>query len=195
MQPAKRRLLLVSYTLISAWIACFALVSATTQAVAPDHPSTCVDSDQGSGARYRICMPEFWNRDLVVYAHSYVKPGEPVAVPEAQLTIGGVSIAEVVTAWGYAFAVSSYRRNGLAILEGVDDLVELVSIFSEQYGEPDRVILVGASEGGAITVLGVERHPDVFDGGRALCGPNGDFQRQIDYFTGFRAVFDSFFQA
>src|SRR5690606_15644346 len=56
-----------------------------------------------------------------------------------------------------------------------------------------RVILTGASEGGAVTALGVERRPDVFDGGLALCGPYGNFQRQVDYFTDFRAVFDVFF--
>ena len=160
----------------------------------PSAPFACVDGDQPSGARYRICMPNaFWNGDLVVYAHAYVKPGEPIAIPEDQLFIGGVSLPDVVTGQGYAFAVSSFRRNGLAVLEGIDDLVELVEIFEAGYGEPDRVILTGASEGGAVTTLGVERRPDVFDGGLALCGPNGDFQRQVDYFTDFRAVFDVFF--
>lgn len=194
---AKHSALLIVLAGLLAFIACAGLLGATAQAATPATPHTpmaCVDGDQPSGARYRICMPNaFWNGDLVVYAHAYVKPDGPIAIPEDQLTIGGVSIADVVTGQGYAFAVSSYRRNGLAILEGIDDLVELVDIFQASYGEPDRVILTGASEGGAVTVLGVERRPDVFDGGLALCGPYGDFQRQVDYFTDFRAVFDHFF--
>ena len=194
MYTTKRSALLIVLAVAMACVACAGLIGATAQAATPDTPLACVDGDQPSGARYRICMPNaFWNGDLVVYAHAYVKPGQPVAIPEDQLTIGGVSIADVVTAQGYAFAVSSYRRNGLAILEGIDDLVELVDIFRAEHGEPDRVILTGASEGGAVTVLGVERRPDVFDGGLALCGPYGDFQRQVDYFTDFRAVFDHFF--
>jgi hypothetical protein len=30
---------------------------------------------------------------------------------------------------GYAFATTTYRQNGLAILEGVDDIRELVAAF------------------------------------------------------------------
>ncbi|HAJ37244.1 MAG TPA: hypothetical protein DCL15_16360 [Chloroflexi bacterium] len=160
----------------------------------PTAPLACEDGDQPSGARYRICLPAgFWNGDLVVYAHGYVSPNAPVGLPEDQLTIGGVAIADVITLQGYAFAASSYRRNGLSILEGIDDLVELVDLFAARHGAPHRVLLTGVSEGGAITVLALERHPEVFDGGLALCGPYGDFQRQVDYFTEFRTVFDYFF--
>ena len=169
--------------------------SAQAQAPAPPAaPLACEDGDQPGGARYRICLPAgFGNGDLVVYAHGYVSPNAPVGLPEDQLTIGGVAIADVITLQGYAFAASSYRRNGLSILEGIDDLVELVDLFTARHGAPRRVLLTGVSEGGAITVLALERHPEVFDGGLALCGPYGDFQRQIDYFTDFRTVFDYFF--
>ncbi|HQY94875.1 prolyl oligopeptidase family serine peptidase [Caldilinea sp.] len=164
------------------------------QPLLPQAPLACSDGDQPSGAVYRICMPSAnWNGDLVIYAHGYVKPSAPIAIPEDQLVIGGFPIADLITAQGFAFATSSYRRNGLSILEGVDDLLELVDIFAAQHGQPDRIILTGVSEGGAITVLALERHPDVFDGGMALCGPYGNFQRQIDYFTDFRAVFDFYF--
>jgi pimeloyl-ACP methyl ester carboxylesterase len=164
------------------------------QGLLPQAPLACSDGDQPSGAVYRICMPSAtWNGDLVIYAHGYVKPSAPIAIPEDQLVIGGFSIADLITAQGFAFATSSYRRNGLSILEGIDDLLELVDIFAAQHGQPDRIILTGVSEGGAITVLALERHPDVFDGGMALCGPYGNFQRQIDYFTDFRAVFDFYF--
>lgn len=164
------------------------------QALLPQAPLACSDGDQPSGAVYRICMPSAdWNGDLVIYAHGYVKPSAPIAIPEDQLVIGGFPIADLITAQGFAFATSSYRRNGLSILEGIDDLLELVDIFAAQHGQPDRIVLTGVSEGGAITVLALERHPDVFDGGMALCGPSGNFQRQIDYFTDFRAVFDFYF--
>jgi len=162
--------------------------------ISPASPLACIDDVQPSGAKYRICLPATgWNGDLVVYAHGYVAPTRPIEIPEDQLTVAGVSIADIVTSAGYAFAATSYRRNGLAIREGIDDLVELVGIFAQQHGEPDHVILAGVSEGGVITVLALEERPDVFDGGLALCGPYGDFQRQVDYFEDFRSVFDAFF--
>jgi hypothetical protein len=39
----------------------------------------------------------------------------------------------------------------------------------------------------------VERHPEVFSGGLAGCGPIGDYRRQVDYVGDFRAVFDHYF--
>ncbi len=38
----------------------------------------------------------------------------------------------------------------------------------------------------------MERFPDEFAGGLAMCAPNGDFAAQIDYFGDFRVVFDHF---
>ena len=154
------------------------------------------DGLQESGAVYRICMPFFppWNGDLVVFAHGYVSPTEAVGIPEDQMTLpGGITLASIANSLGYAFATTSYSVNGLAVLEGVADLVDLVEIFTAEKAAPDRVYLIGGSEGGLITTLAVEQHPDVFDGGLAMCGPYGDFGRQINYFGDFRVVFDYLF--
>lgn len=154
------------------------------------------DGVQPGGAIYRICMPApgEWNGDLVVYAHGYVDVTEPIAIPEDQLEIeGSLSLPDIVTSLGYAFATTSYRVNGLAVREGLEDLTDLVRIFRETHGAPRRVYLVGASEGGIITALAAERHADVFDGGLAACGPVGDFRSQINYWGDVRVLFDYFF--
>lgn len=155
------------------------------------------DGLQESGAVYRICMPTVipWNGDLVVYAHGYVSPTEPVGIAEDWMTVPGTSmtIDQVANSMGYAFATTSYSTNGLAVLEGIADLVDLVDIFTAEKGEPDKVYLIGGSEGGLITALAVERYPGVFDGGLAMCGPYGDFGHQINHFGDFRVVFDYFF--
>ncbi len=153
------------------------------------------DGVQDSGAIYRICMPTGpWNGDLVVFAHGYVSPFEPVGIPEDQLTLpDGTSIVDMITGMGYAFATTSYAYNGLAIPQGVADVTDLVNIFSQTKGEPIHVYLTGPSEGGLVTVLGAEQHPDVFDGALSTCGPIGNFQKQTDYFADFRVVFDYFF--
>lgn len=152
------------------------------------------DGLQASGAVYRICMPDTWNGSLVVYAHGYVAFNEPVAIPADQLTLpDGTSIPGVVNALGFAFVTTSYSTNGLAVPEGIDDLTDLVGIFAATHGRPARVYLVGVSEGGLITALSVERHPEVYDGGLAACGPIGNFRQQINYNGDFAVLYDYFF--
>ena len=161
-------------------------------AVAPS--ATCdLDGNQTSGAIYRICVPDQWNGDLIVYAHGYVSPTAPIGIPEDQINIGGNSIIDLVNLLGYAFATTSYSTNGLAVQEGIADIVDLVDIFESQYGEPAHIYLTGVSEGGIITALTIERYPQKFDGGLAMCGPYGDFAQQINYFGDFRLIFDYYF--
>lgn len=157
-------------------------------------PMACKDGLQESGATYRICMPSTWNGKLLVYAHGYVAPNRPLGIPEDQQGVAGSpTVDQLANGLGYAFVTSGYRTNGLAIQEGIADLVDAVAIFTAQQAEPTQVLLVGISEGGAITALALERHPEIFAGGLAMCGPYGNFQRQINYFGDFRAVFDYFF--
>lgn len=154
-------------------------------------------SHENSDAVYRICTPPWWwpsNGDLVIWAHGYVDETRPVEIPEDQLCLGdGLCIPDLVNYLGYDFATTSYAVNGLAVVPGILDIVELVDLYTAQHGAPGRVYLVGASEGGLITTLAVEQYPDVFDGGLATCGPIGDFAGQINYLGDFRAVFDYFY--
>ena len=42
------------------------------------------DGTQPSGAIYRICLPDApmpWNGQVVVYAHGYVDPTQPIGLP------------------------------------------------------------------------------------------------------------------
>ena len=153
------------------------------------------DAVQGSGSIYRICMPpaEQYNGILVVWAHGFQDAGTPVGIPEDQLCIGDFCIPEVVNALGFGFATNSYSKTGLAIQQGKNDIIDLVSIYAAKKGRPQKVFLVGASEGGIITALAVEQRPDIFAGGLAACGPVGNFPLQINYFGDARATFNYFF--
>ncbi|NOX36914.1 MAG: hypothetical protein GXO78_05180 [Calditrichaeota bacterium] len=179
------------------------MVSCSQQPVAPDADRaisgpgvlevaasgyTCEEGVQRSGALYRICMPEEgWNGDLFVFAHGYVAPNKPLELGDDS------ELVELVTGMGYAYATTTYSKNGLAVKQGVEDVTDLVAVFTARHGEPRYTYLVGGSEGGIITTLAVEKYPDVFDGGMSLCGPVGDFRKQVDYFGDFRVVFDYFF--
>ena len=155
------------------------------------------DGTQTSGAVYRICMPPSWwyNGDLVIYAHGYVAPYEPVAIPEDQLCLqdNGPCLPDIINVLGYGFATTSYSTNGLAVQQGVADVVDLVNVFAQTHGQPNHVYLVGVSEGGLVTALTTEQYPNIFDGVVAACGPVGDFRYQVNYFGNFRAVFDYFY--
>ena len=168
-----------------------------TGQVLAEEGDPCIYGVQTSGAVYQICLPADgtdWNGDLVVYAHGYVAYNQPVAIPQDQLSFpDGTSIPVLVTGLGYAFATTSYRENGLAPLTGLEDVVDLVAIFKAAHPETRRVFLIGPSEGGWVTALGIERYPDVFSAGLSLCAPVGDFPRQINYWGDFRVVFDTFF--
>jgi hypothetical protein len=71
-------------------------------------PLACEEGTQATGALYQICMPTSWNNELIVYAHGYVAPGSPLAIPaEAS------QIATVANALGYAFATTiQHQRPG-----------------------------------------------------------------------------------
>jgi pimeloyl-ACP methyl ester carboxylesterase len=150
---------------------------------------------QSSGSIYRICMPADgdYNGRLVIWAHGFQDAGTPVRIPEEQLEFGGFKIWEIVNEMGFGFATNSYSKTGLAVLQGMDDLVDLVGIYARQKGRPRAVYLVGASEGGIITALLTEQRPDLFRAGYALCGPVGDWPFQMKYFGDARATFQYFF--
>ncbi len=156
-------------------------------------PGPCVDGVLPGGALSRICVPlSGWNGDLIVFAHGYVAFNEPLGFYNLELP-DGTSLPSLVQSLGYAFATTSYRRNGLAILEGVDDVRALVAEFVRTQGQPGTTYITGASEGGAVTALSAERSADIFDAGLSLCGPIGDFRRQINYWEDFRVLYDYFF--
>ncbi len=153
------------------------------------------DGVQASGSVYRICMPapEDYNGRLVIWAHGFQDAGTPVQIPEGQLAFGDVSLPELMNNLGFGFATNSYSKTGLAVRQGMEDILDLVAIYSNEEGAPLKVYLTGASEGGIITTLLVEQNPGVFDAGVAACGPVGDFAYQINYFGDARATFEYFF--
>jgi len=148
---------------------------------------------QESGSEYCIVMPEVYNGRLVIWAHGFQDAGTPIGIPLDQLCFDGVCTYDILTSMGFAFATNSYSDTGLAVVEGTRDIVDLVNIFTDFYGSPERIYLIGASEGGLITTLLTEDYPDIFDAGYALCGPIWDFRYQIKYLGDARVIFEYFF--
>ena len=153
----------------------------------------CVAGVQSSGALYELCLPEGDGPPgtLVVYAHGFVFPQRPLALPTTE---GGINVREFVTGQGLAYAATSYYANGLVVPEaGSEDLRELIAAYSNLYGTPDRVLLLGFSNGALIATHTIEQHPADFDGAFASCGPVGSYAREVDYLADIYVVFDHFF--
>ena len=61
------------------------------------------------------CIPPNWNGQLVLYAHGYVPPQFALALPVDELTVDGTFVPNVLLAQGFAFATTSFHKNGVAI--------------------------------------------------------------------------------
>lgn len=151
----------------------------------------CTDGT-AEGSLTRVCFPAEWNGDLIVYAHGYVEPQAPLAVPVN--LIGDTPLEDIVNALGYGYATTSYRANGLVADAAVADVAAVEELVRRSVRpDPARVYLVGVSEGALVATLAIERESDRYTGALAACGPIGDFARQIDYLNDVRVVFDHLF--
>ena len=141
------------------------------------------------------CIPPDWNGQLVIYAHGYVAPQLPLALPVTELTVDGTFVPNIILAQGFAFATTSFHKNGVAIEEGSEDITKLLQYFKSLVppGSLKNVYLIGGSEGGLVAVRLFERFQGKYDGTLALCAPLGGSADFIKYAYDFRVVFDYFF--
>ena len=181
-------------------------ISPALQVQAQTDPGCLYSGEHSNGALYCITMPPpappygMWNGDLVIFAHGYVAVNEPLAIPWSQMSFSDgqgnvITMPFLVNSMGYAFATTSYSRNGLAVIQGLADVRELAALFKAQFPSTQHVYLIGASEGGLVTTQAIEKAPLEFSGGLALCGPIGNFRSQINYWGDFRVLYDYFFPA
>lgn len=188
---------------MSRWInACLVFLLAlvflpAVPAQAQSNPDCDFYGTHSNGALYCVTMPPFWAGDLVIFAHGYVAVNEPLDIPWSQMTFvndagGAIYMPDIINDMGFAFATTSYSENGLAVQQGIEYILDLIRVFEGLVGKPAHVYLVGASEGGLVTTLAVERYPDSFSGGLATCGPIGSFTGQANYWGDFRVLFDYF---
>jgi pimeloyl-ACP methyl ester carboxylesterase len=161
-----------------------------------------VDNGIINGAAYSIRIPNNWNKTLVIYAHGYRlkanRPGEPEdhnAYP-APTPLDWPALPEMeqfLLSKGYALAGSSYKQNGFAVEEGIEDTKALAHYFKDRYGKADRTIVLGFSMGGLIGAALMEKDSD-FDGGILLGGLVSGTPLTIDRaMIDFAATYDAAF--
>jgi pimeloyl-ACP methyl ester carboxylesterase len=136
-----------------------------------------------NGAGFRIEVPSNWNGDLVLYAHGFRG-----SAPEAlELTVSNPRIREYLITHGFAWAASSYSKNGYDVKQGVKDTHALGTRFRGLFGNPRRTYITGHSMGGHVTGVAIEQYPQVYAGALPMCGVMGDSEL-FDFFLDFGVV-------
>lgn len=151
---------------------------------------TQVTGEIGAGAKYAFFVPAEWNGDLVLYAHGYIDPALPVALPTADQI---EPFRDVLLGLGYAVGYSSFSRNGLAVKEGTRETGQLRGLFVSYFSSPARVYLTGHSLGGLVSLNLIEKFPAYYDGALPMCGTIGGSQAAVDYVGHLRVLFDLFY--
>jgi pimeloyl-ACP methyl ester carboxylesterase len=175
----------------------FTLVAASAPVFA-DHSPLAIDEEIGvkNGAEYAMFLPAAWNGRLVLYAHGFIDPEAPIALPDVAPPDVAPWVAELRESFlgaGFAVAYSSYAENGWAVKDGSERTHELRDLFMTRFGVPSRVYVMGRSLGALITVLLGEQFPGDYAGTLALCGPVGGGRLETDYVGNVRVLFDYFY--
>ncbi|HEY0844433.1 MAG TPA: alpha/beta hydrolase [Noviherbaspirillum sp.] len=134
-----------------------------------------------NGAGYRIEVPKNWNGRLVMYAHGYERL-DPV------LKVSDIPIRRHLVENGYAWAASTFSKNGYDVRAGIEDTNALALAFTTIAAQnnrplpaPSKVYIVGASMGGHVAAAAVERetletarHKMRYHGALPMCGVVAD---------------------
>lgn len=133
-------------------------------------------------AGYAVEVPPRWNGELVMWAHGFRGNGAELTVDVPAYGLRG-RFAEQ----GYAWAASSYDRNGYDVESGVRSTRDLAQEFRRLVGRPERTYLAGVSMGGHVTARSIEQYPRFYDGALPMCGVLGDVEL-FDYFLDHQLV-------
>ena len=96
-------------------------------------------------------------------------------------------LGTLLIALGFAWAASSYRRNGYDVGLGRASTHALVNRLNGRTGSRRRSTSPGASLGGHITAVAIEQYRNVFAGAMPICGVLADSDL-FDYFLDFNAT-------
>jgi len=158
-------------------------------AVAPI--AKCLSGQDSAGAWYVIAIPNAWNGDLVLHAHG----GPTLGVPNPKRTFEDLQRWAIVPRAGYAWAGTTFRHGGVAVLDAAGDVERLRRIFVEHVAVPKRTVLHGQSWGASVAARAAETDPLGPDGRRRYdavlltSGVLGGGTRSYDFRLDLRVVY------
>lgn len=114
--------------------------------------TTCWSGQDEAGAYYWVAKPSNWNGRLVLHAHG----GPALGQPKLARTTEDLLRWSVWLRDGYAWAGSTYRQGGVAVMAAAEDTARLLPIAVQVIGSPDKVILHGQSWGASVAARAAE---------------------------------------
>lgn len=146
--------------------ACSFLAATPAQAVTgPTRTSGTIN-----GANWIAEVPAAWNGTVLLWNHGIRLPTSTDRSAEiAPLGTDG-SAEDALLAKGYALLGSSYRSQGFAVRDAVNDDLALLASFRRTHPATKRTIVWGDSLGGLITETLAEERPALFVGAAPGCG-------------------------
>ena len=131
---------------------------------------------------YIIEVPPKWNGKLALHAHGYRGQGTVLTVEPPPY-----GLRQRLLDQGYAWAASSYYRNGYDVRAGVLSTRDLAELFADEVGRPKQRLIIGMSMGGHVIGRSIEQFPRFYDGALPMCGVLGDHEL-FDYFLDYNLV-------
>ncbi|WP_321475185.1 alpha/beta fold hydrolase [uncultured Paludibaculum sp.] len=163
------------------------VVFSMTLALAACQAQPRVEVGEINGAAFRIDVPAKWTGVLVVYCHGYNPNTVKFAQSDKPQFSGFVDS-------GVAVIQSGYAAGGWAVEQAIQDTEALRRYFTGKYGKPVETYVMGHSMGGFLTMTLLEKFPNSYDGGLALCGPLGSAEQFMERRVfDMRVVFDYYF--
>lgn len=133
-----------------------------------------------NGAGYQIEVPDNWNGEIVYFAHGFRGNG-------AALTMTPPPLREYLISRRYAWAASSFSRNGYVPGTGARDTYALRDVVARTIGQPKRSYIYGQSMGGNVVTVSLALYPNAYDGALTECGSLSG-QGIVDYFLSWGAL-------
>lgn len=122
--------------------------------------ASCYTAKLETGAYLLAAVPKTWNGNLIVFAHG--GPG-PIA-PSAAYSMGSLAKYAVAVKQGFGWIASTYRYLGFGVQQSADDTDEARQYFADHFGKPKHTIVHGASYGGLVGAMLIERKGANYDG-------------------------------
>jgi pimeloyl-ACP methyl ester carboxylesterase len=168
---------------------CFFVIFATAQTPNP----TAIQGATASGSAYEFAVPPNWNGNLVVYLHGITDPAYPLMLPSQDPETDFPLVRNGLLQRGFAVASSSWKSNGYALKDAVQQTHQLRGLFVGYFGIPKKTILAGKSLGALAAAKLVENYPAQYNGALLSCGPLAGSNAEMQYMGDERVLFDLFF--
>lgn len=132
----------------------------------PDDEVTALRGELPGGAAYRIWKPAGWNGTLMLFCSGYAHDLDAAPTTGVDPVVGDWLLAN-----GYALAKASYSSAPFWALEyALPENRLLAAEFARLCGPPQRTIVWGPSQGGAIAAGLLQRYPDAVSAAMPMCG-------------------------